>query len=228
MKIGLRAVVLLILLANCLGAEENVKTILSTGFENADLSGWRTVGDLCVAPSFCAGEASGRYWLAMSTGDSHDPVTMCGYSSVAGLQTILRSPNLLLPFPPSRIRLDFKMKFMTAENTGTDLGTDQLIVRLLTSAGPILIAAFDDSGPTPDSKNLTISGDTQLRQRGCTSVWQYETGMLSVSYYRLFREPFVSAMFQGPVALEFALSNQFDADFDSAVVLDDITLRVYR
>ena len=44
----------------------------------------------------------------------------------------------------------------------TDLGTDLLTVRLLTMAGPVVVAAFDDSGASPGSKNLTIRGDDKF------------------------------------------------------------------
>ena len=44
--------------------------LLNAGFDDADLAGWRIAGDVCVAPAFCAGEPSGRYWVALSTNDS--------------------------------------------------------------------------------------------------------------------------------------------------------------
>ena len=120
------------------------------------LAGWRIAGDVCVAPVFCAGEPSGRYWVALSTNDDKDTLTMCGGSSLQGIQSVIRSPNLPVSFKPSRIRIDFKVKFLTNENTSTDLGTDLLTVRLLTMAGPVVVAAFDDSGASPGSKNLMI------------------------------------------------------------------------
>ena len=152
---------------------------------------------------------------------------MCGSSSIAGLQSTLRSPNLPLPFNPSWIRVDFKVKFLTNENTSTDLGTDSFFVRLLTVGGPVVIAALDDAGASPGSKNLVIRGDTKFHESRCNPTWRYETGLLQVSYYRAFREPFRSSMAGGPVALEFALSNHFDRDFDSAVVIDDVQFRIY-
>ena len=203
--------------------------LLKADFEDADLSGWRIGGDLCVAPSFCAGQPTGRYWVAFSTNSSQgDPITMCGASSVEGLETILRSPQYPLPFKPGRIRVDFTVKFLTNENTTSDLGTDSFVARLLTKAGPVVIAAIDDSGAAPGSKNLVIQGDAAFHESDCNPTWKYETGVLHVSYYRAFHEPVVSRMATGPVALEFSLINHFDQDFDSAVVLDDIVLRVYR
>lgn len=207
---------------------ENGLLLLNADFDSADLTGWRTAGDLCVAPAFCAGEPSGRYWVALSTNHSpDDSITMCGSSSVGGLQTILRTPDLLLPFKPSRIRVDFKVKFLTNENPFTDLGTDSFVVRLLTKAGPIVIASMDDSGASPGSRNLTVEGNSHFVESSCIPNWHYETGLLRVSYYRTFREPVVSKMASGPVALEFSLSNHYDQDFDSAVVLDDVQLRIY-
>jgi len=204
------------------------RLLLNATFDDADLSGWRTAGDLCVAPAFCAGEPSGRYWVAFSTNEaSADSITMCGSSSVGGIQSVLRTPDLPLPFKPSRIRIDFKVKFLTNENTGTDLGTDDFLVRLLTMAGPVAIASIDDSGASPDSKNLKIKGDATLRESNCNPNWKYETGLLQVSYYRTFREPVPSKMATGPIALEFSLNNGFDQNFDSAVVLDDVQIRVY-
>jgi hypothetical protein len=203
--------------------------LLNADFDNADLSGWKQSGDLCVAPAFCAGEPSGSYWVALSTNSSKgDPITMCGTSSLEGLQTVLRSPDLPLPFKPSRIRVDFKIKFLTNENTSTDLGTDLLTVTLLSMAGPVVLMAVDDSGPSPGSKNLTVLGDPSFRESSCSANWRYETGMLQVSYYRSFRNSVLSRMADGPLAIEFSLSNQFDQDFDSAVVLDDVQVRVYR
>ncbi len=210
------------------GAEDGV-LLLDANFENADLSGWRISGDLCVAPSFCAGQPSGRYWVAFSTNNSQgDPITMCGASSLEGLETIFRSPQLPLPFKPGRIRVDFTVKFLTNENTSSDLGTDSFVVRLLTKAGPVVIAAIDDSGAAPGSKNLMIQGESGFHESFCNPTWKYETGYLHVSYYRAFHEPVLSKMASGPIALEFSLSNHFDKDFDSAVVLDDVRLRVYR
>jgi len=193
----------------------------------ADLAGWRTSGDLCVAPSFCAGTPSGRYWVAFSTNNAADPITMCGSNSAGGLQSILRSPDLLFPFEPSQIRIDFQVKFLTNENTATDLGTDLFLVRLLTLAGPVVIAAFDDSGAAPGSKNLTVAGDSRFRPSNCNPTWRYETDVLQVSYYRTFHGSISQLMASGPVALEFSLQNHFDTDFDSAVVLDEVQLRVY-
>lgn len=204
------------------------KLVLDANFDDADLTGWRTVGDLCVAPSFCAGEPSGRYWVAFSTNHSEsDAITMCGSSSLQGLQTILRSPDLPLPFKPSRIRVDLKVKFLTNENTTTDLGTDNFDIRLLTAAGPVLIASIDDSGASPGSQILKIRGDSRFHESSCSPNWKYETGLLQISYFRTLRDPFRSRMAEGPIALEFALQNDFDQDFDSAVVLDDVQIRVY-
>jgi hypothetical protein len=203
--------------------------LLDANFDNADLSGWRQAGDLCLAPSFCAGEPTGNYWIAMSTNSSKgDPITMCGVSSLEGLQSTLRSPDLALPFRPSKIRVDFKVKFLTNENTSTDLGTDLFSVRLLTMSGPVVLMAIDDSGPSPGSQNLSIAGDTQFQESRCSANWRYETGMLQVSYFRTFRNSVLKRMAEGPIAIEFSLSNQFDQDFDSAIVLDDVQVRVYR
>ena len=203
--------------------------LLNVDFDNADLSGWRQSGDLCVAAAFCAGEPSGNYWIAMSTNNSKgDSITMCGGSSLEGLQTTLRSPDLTLPFKPSRIRVDFKVKFLTNENTSTDLGTDLFSVRLLTMSGPVVLMAIDDAGPSPGSKNLTIAGDSRFKESRCNANWRNETGMLQVSYFRTFRDSVLTRMTEGPMAIEFSLSNQFDQDFDSAVVLDDVQIRVYR
>jgi hypothetical protein len=220
--------VLLLLLAAVPSFAQNGRLLLDANFDTADLKGWRTAGDLCVAPSFCGGDAPGRYWVAMSTNNQDDSITLCGSSSMGGLETTLRSPDIPLPFRPSWIRVDFKIKFLTNENTSSDLGTDSLIVRLLTTTGPIVVAAFDDSGASPDSKNLTIRGDTNFHESRCTPTWRYETGLLQVSYYRAFHEPFLSRMAEGPVALEFALSNHFDKDFDSAVVIDDVQIRAFH
>ena len=115
---------------------------------------------------------------------------------------------------------------MTNENTSTDLGNDSLIVRLLTSGGPVVLAAFDDSGVSPESKNLVITGETRFRESKCNPIWKYETDLLQVSYYRSFRDPFLTKMVSGPLAIEFSLSNHFDKDFDSAVVIDDVQIRV--
>ncbi len=204
------------------------RLLLDADFDGADLTGWKVSGDLCVAPSFCGGEAPGRYWVALSTNNSEDPLTMCGSNSVGGVSTVLRSPAMALPWTASQIRIEFKVKFFTSENTATDLGTDSFVVRLVTSAGPVVFAAFDDSGASPDSKNLTIKGDATFRESRCNPTWKYETGLLHVSYYRAFREPFRSRMASGPIAVEFALSNHFDANFDSAAVIDDVQLTVYR
>lgn len=203
--------------------------LLNADFDQADLSGWRMAGDVCITQSFCAGTPTGRYWVALSTNSlEKDSITMCGGSAVGGLQTILRSPNLPLPFKPVRIRVEFNVKFLTNENTSTDLGTDMLSVRLLTMAGPVQIASLDDSGPSPDSKNLVIHGDTAFHESDCHGEWRQETGMLHVSYYRTFREPVRTHMSAGPIAIEFALTNHFDSDFDSAAVLDDVQIRVYQ
>ena len=129
----------------------------------------------------------------------------------------MRSPNFPVSFKPSRIRIDFKVKFLTNENTSTDLGTDLLTVGFLRWQVLLLIAAFDDSGASPGSKNLTISGDDNFRHSECSANWKYETGLLQVSYYRTFRGSVLSRMGEGPMALEFSLSNQFDSDFDSAL-----------
>ena len=201
--------------------------LLNAGFDDADLVGWRTAGDVCVAPVFCAGEPSGRYWVALSTNDVKDTLTMCGSSSLQGIQSVIRSPNLPVSFKPSRIRIDFKVKFLTNENTSTDLGTDLLTVRLLTMAGPVVVAAFDDSGASPGSKNLIISGDDSFRESECSGNWKYETGLLQVSYYRTVSGSVRSRMGEGPMAIEFSLSNQFDSDFDSAAVIDDVQVRIY-
>jgi hypothetical protein len=203
--------------------------LLNATFDNADLAGWRTSGDLCVAPAFCAGEPSGRYWVAMSTNNAaSDQMTLCGFSSLGGLQSALRSPDLPLPFEPSRIRVQFKVKFLTNENPTTDLGTDALTVRLLTMAGPIVITSLDDSGPSPGSKNLVVHGDAAFRESSCASNWRYETGMLEITYGRTFRASVGKKMGEGPMAIEFSLANQFDTDFDSAVVLDDVRVQVFR
>src|SRR5262245_31785897 len=78
--------------------------LLNATFDNADITAWRTAGDLCVAPAFCAGTPSGQYWIAMSTNNSgSDSLTMCGFSSVGGVQSVLRSPDLVVPFRPNRI-----------------------------------------------------------------------------------------------------------------------------
>ena len=203
--------------------------LLNATFDDPDLSGWRTSGDICVAPAFCAGEPSGRYWIAMSTNNpDSDAMTLCGNSSLGGLQSILRSPDLPLPFIPSRIRVEFKVKFLTNENPATDLGTDAFTARLLTLAGPVVIASVDDSGPSPGTKNLVIRGDAAFRESACDSNWRYETGMLEITYDRTFREPVRKRMAEGPIAIEFSLANQFDVDFDSAVVLDDVRVQVFR
>lgn len=203
--------------------------LLDAGFEDADLTGWRTAGDICVAPAFCAGQPDGRYWVAMSTNSlERDNISMCGQSSLGGLQSVLRSPDLPVPFAPTRIRVDFDVRFMTNENVDTDLGQDNLDVRLLTRAGPVVIASLDDSGVSPPSKNLKIQGDTQFHESACRSNWRYETGILHVSYYRTFRDPARGRMAEGPMAIEFALSNQFDPDYDSAAVIDAVQVRIYR
>jgi hypothetical protein len=210
----------ILLFASTLFAEERV--LLNATFDDADLTGWKLAGDLCVAPAFCAGQPDGKYWVAFSTNSDEDSITMCGSTSVGGMESILRTPYMALKKGETRIRVDFKVKFLTNENSGTDVGNDSFIVRLVTLAGPIVIGAFDNSGVAPDSKNLIIRGESRFHPSPCASNWKYETGMLQVSYYRSFREPFLSQMVAGPVALEFALMNQFDKDFDSAVVIDDV------
>jgi hypothetical protein len=222
-RVGLIALALCILPGVLFPAEQ---LLLNATFDDASLHGWKVAGDLCIAPSFCAGAPSGSYWVALSTNNADDPITLCGYNSLGGLSSTLRSPNLAFNGKPSRIRLDFKVKFLTNENTDTDLGNDSLTVRILTTAGPIVVAAFDDSGATPKSQNLAIDGDREFRESGCNPTWKYETGLLQVSYYRSFREPFRSEMASGPLAIEFSLANHFDTDFDSAVVIDDVQLRV--
>jgi hypothetical protein len=216
----------LFFLAIPLFAEERL--LLSANFDDADLTGWKAAGDLCVAPAFCGGEPSGKYWVAFSTNNEEDPITMCGSNSIGGVESVLRTPDLAVPANFSRIRVDFKIKFLTNENTATDLGNDSFIVRLLTSNGPVILAAFDDSGAAPDSRNLTVHGDATFRESKCSPTWKYETGMLQVSYYRSFREPFRTHMTSGSIALEFSLSNYFDKNFDSAVVIDDVQIRAYR
>lgn len=217
---------IILLFASSLFCEEAL--LLNANFDDADLTGWKLAGDLCVAPSFCAGEPQGKYWVAFSTNNEQDPITMCGSNSVGGVESVLRTPYLALPENASRIRVDFKIKFLTNENTSTDLGNDSFVVQLLTMAGPVILAAFDDSGAAPDSRNFTVRGDTTFRESRCSPTWKYETGLLQVSYYRSFREPFRSRMTSGPVAVEFSLSNHFDKDFDSAVVIDDVQVRAYR
>jgi hypothetical protein len=203
--------------------------LLNADFDQADMTGWRLSGDACVTTAFCAGRPSSRYWVALSTNSADkDSITMCGASSVGGLQTILRSPDIPLPFKPQRIRVEFNVKFLTNENTATDLGTDTLTIRLLTMAGPVHIASIDDSGASPGSKNLVIRGDSTFRDSECHSQWKHETDMLHVSYYRTFREPVRTMMAAGPMAIEFALTNNFDSDFDSAAVLDNVQIRVYE
>src|SRR5688572_19558343 len=81
--------------------------LLNATFDDADLQGWRVAGDLCVAPSFCAGKPIGKYWVAFSTNDEEDPITMCGSSSQGGISTVFRSPDLPFQGSPSRIRVDF-------------------------------------------------------------------------------------------------------------------------
>ena len=209
-----------------LSSSATEQLLLDATFENAELFGWKVSGDLCVAPSFCAGNPSGKYWVALSTNNEEDPITMCGSSSTEGLTTLLRSPNLVFHGRPSRIRVDFKIKFLTNENTTTDLGNDSLIVRLLTAGGPVVLAAFDDSGASPESKNLVMRGNSNFRESSCNSNWKWETELLEVTYYRSFRDPFRSRMAEGPIAIEFSLSNHFDKNFDSAVVIDDLQVRV--
>ena len=210
----------ILLFATTLFAGERV--LLNANFDDADLTGWKMAGDLCVAPAFCAGEPDGKYWVAFSTNDNEDSITMCGSNSVGGMESILRTPYLALEKGESQIRVDFKIKFLTNENTTTDVGNDSFIVRLVTLAGPVVVAAFDNSGAAPGSLNLVVRGDSSFHPSPCASNWKYETGMLQVSYYRSFREPFLSRMISGPVAVEFALTNQFDKNFDSAVVIDDV------
>jgi hypothetical protein len=212
----------ILLVATTLYAHE--RELLNATFDDADLTGWKMAGDLCVTSSFCAGNADGKYWVALSTNSDEDSITMCGSSSVGGVESILRTPYMALTKDESQIRVEFKIKFLTNENTGTDIGNDSFVVRLLTVGGPVVVAAFDNSGAAPDSMNFVVRGDTSFHQSMCASNWKYETGMLQVSYYRLFREPFRSRMISGPVALEFALNNNFDKDFDSAVVIDDVRL----
>lgn len=208
-------------------AEERL--LLNADFETADLSGWRVAGDVCVAPSFCAGQPTGRYWLAFSTNSwKKDPITLCGGSSVEGMESALRSPYLSLPFRPDRIRIDFDVKFLTNENTATDLGTDTFMARFLTMAGPVVIMSIDNSGVSPASRNLSISGDTSFHESACNPNWRYETGLLHVSYYRSFREAVASRMAGGPVAIEFLLGNHYDTNFNSAAVIDNVKLRIYR
>jgi len=208
-------------------AEERL--ILSADFENADLTGWRLGGDVCVAGSFCAGEPSGRYWLAFSTNSwKGDPTTLCGGSSVEGLESIVRSPNVPLPFRFNQIRIDFDVKFLTNENTTSDLGTDSFIARLLTMAGPVMIMSIDNSGASPASRNLSITGDAAFHESACNPNWKYETGLLHVSYYRTFHGAVSSRMAAGPLALEFVLGNHYDTNFDSAAVIDNVQLRIYR
>lgn len=218
---------ILLLAPALLFASSHGKLLLNEGFDTADLSGWRTAGDICVAPAFCAGTPQGSYWVALSTNSDRDSISLCGGSSVGGVQSVLRTPELSLPFKTWRVRVDFKVKFMTNENTQSDLGNDHLTVRLLTTTGPVVIAEFDDSGASPESKNLTIQGDATFHESQCSQNWKYETGLLQVSYYRSFRDPFVSRMSAGPIALEFSLDNEFDQDFDSAVVIDDVQIRAY-
>jgi hypothetical protein len=208
-------------------AEERL--LLNADFETADLSGWRVAGDVCVAPSFCAGQPTGRYWLAFSTNSwKHSPITLCGGSSVEGMESVLRSPYLSVPFRPDRIRIDFDVKFLTNENTSNDLGTDTFTARFLTTAGPIVIMSIDNSGVSPASRNLSISGDTSFHESPCNPNWRYETGLLHVSYYRAFNAKVASRMGKGPVALEFLLGNHYDPNFDSAAVIDNVQLRIYR
>ena len=202
--------------------------LLKADFDDGSLEGWRTAGDLCVTPEFCAGRPSGRYWVAFSTNSTdHDSITMCGSSAVQGMQSILRSPEMLLPFKTSRIRVEFSVKFMTNESTSSNLGSDNFTARLLTVTGPIVIASIDNSGASPASKNLTIQGDTTFHESGCAQNWKFETGMLRVSYDRTYRSDFVSKMADGPIALEFELTNEFDQEFSSAVVLDDVRVTIY-
>jgi hypothetical protein len=224
---GLAVVVSLLCMVAVVCAEESV--LLDADFENADLTGWRVSGDLCVAPAFCAGQPSGKYWIAFSTNSQKgDPITLCGASSVEGMESILQSPYLPLPFAPSQVRVDFDVKFLTNENTTSDLGTDSFLVRLLTMSGPVVIANIDDGGTSPDTKNLKISGDARFHESGCTPTWRYETGMLHVSYYRTFHGEVKARIRSGPVALEFLLNNHFDQNFDSAVVIDNVRFSVFR
>jgi len=202
--------------------------LLDQNFDTADILGWRASGDLCVAPAFCAGQPEGNYWVAFSTNDSADPRTMCGSVSIRGLQTIFRSPDLLLPFKPSKFRVQFRVKFLTNEAVDSDLGNDQFTVRLLTRGGPVTILSVDDSGPSPESKNLKIEGSGEFHESNCSPDWKYETDFLDVTYYRTFHEAVRTKMMKGPVALEFGLTNGFDADFDSAVVLDNVKLVAYQ
>jgi len=208
-------------------AEERL--LLSADFENADLTGWRFGGDVCVAGPFCAGQPSGRYWLAFSTNTwKGDPITLCGGSSVEGMESIVRSPYIPLPFRFNQIRIDFDVKFLTNENTTSDLGTDNFIARLLTVAGPVMIMSIDNSGASPGSRNLAITGDAAFHESACNPNWKYETGLLHVSYYRTFHGAVSSRMASGPLALEFVLGNHYDSNFDSAAVIDNVQLRIYR
>jgi hypothetical protein len=223
------AIVCFLLMAGVVFAGPRDAVLLNADFENADLTGWRTSGDLCVAPAFCAGQPTGRYWIAMSTNNSDlDGMTLCGFSSLGGVQSTLRSSDLPLPFAPARIRVRFKVKFLTNENPTTDLGTDALTVRLLTMAGPVVITSLDDSGPSPESKNLSVRGDSGFRESSCSSNWRSETGMLEITYDRTFRQSVRNKMAEGPIAIEFSLANQFDTNYDSAVVLDDVQVQVFR
>jgi hypothetical protein len=229
MRLAIRLCLGLLFFALPLTSFAEERLLLSADFETADLTGWRVAGDVCVASSFCAGQPSGRYWLAFSTNSwKGDPITLCGGSSVEGMESVLRSPYLSVPFRPARIRVDFDVKFLTNENTATDLGTDTFVARLLTMAGPVVIMSIDNSGVSPTSRNLSISGETSFHESACNPNWRYETGLLHVSYYRGFREAVASRMAAGPVAVEFLLGNHYDPNFDSAAVIDNVQLRIYR
>jgi hypothetical protein len=197
-------------------------------FETGDLSSWAFSGDVavldlgeCLQPQL---PSDGVYAACLSTEDLDEN----GTAAVGGVRSELVSPPISLDFRPDSLKVSFEFDYGSDETLQSVLFNDSVTVTLLTPIGPYPILVSDTWGTTLPNRGLKLNGSTALGppNPGCPVARQ--TDRIFVDYKRGIPASLAEQVANGPIQVQFSVSDQGGLDGLTFLCIDNLRIRAKK
>jgi hypothetical protein len=203
-----------------------VLTPPNASFEDGDLTGWTSSGDVsvqtlaaCLQPQM---PSEGTHAACLSN------ESLFGGAAVGLVQSDLESPPVSVSFRPQSLTITFDFVFGTAELARSVGFDDQVTFTLLTGAGPFPLLVSGGWGTTTPGKGITLDGSPLLSTPNPGCPVSIQTGLVNVKWKRTFTLSEQLALQNAPIVLQVALADRGDDARLSFACIDNLTIKASK